>query len=132
MTDRKEMIRDIWNSIDRSVIRLHRFSDGTDCYFLRHLKIEREGEKYNLYNTMTDMYSPIPDSAVWYAHNNGINKLSKVLSRTRAEHRLTFVAYQQTEETINAYKKEVKHCIDSNIPNLNLIKENYEQQRENS
>ena len=81
---------------------------------------------------MTELYNTIPDSAVWYAYNNGIDKLTRALMRSKAEHRLSHVKYQQNDATVNGFKSVINECIDDNIPNLNLIKEKYEsKQREN-
>lgn len=129
--DREEMLEVIWKRIDPSRHLLHSFSDGTSCYFFKCLKLEREGEKLNLYNTMTELYNTIPDSAVWYAYNNGIHNLTRALIRSKAEHRLSHVKYQNNDSTINGFKSIIKESIDDNIPNLNLIKEDYEsKQRE--
>lgn len=131
MMDREEMLEQLWKTVDPSRHLLHSFGDDTSCYFLKHMKFERDAKKYNLYNTTSDLYTPIPDSAVWYAHASSLDNLSMALMRTRAEHRVNHLKYQQTEETTIRLNEFIEQAKKENIPNLNQIKKDYEsKQRE--
>lgn len=131
--EREYMLKVIWKTIDPERHLLHTFRDGTKCFFLKGLKIERDEDTYQLYDTGITAYKVMSDSAVWYAYNEGIHKLSVSLSRTKAEHRLkgTRSKYQVTDATIKMFEKIIRDADIANIPNLNQIKEDYEsKQRE--
>ena len=131
MKEREDMIRDLWERIDPTWHNLNRFSDGTLCYFLKHIKIEKDGDKIEMYNTTSDLYNIIPDSSVWYAHTNSLEHLSISMIATRASERLIGTKYNMLEQTINKLKKDVQDAEQLNIPNLTKIKEDYEsKQRE--
>lgn len=130
--EREYMLKVIWRSVDVERHRLHTFKDNTECFFFRGLKLERTETSYQLYSTGMDAYPLVPDSAVWYAYNHGIVKLSDAMIRTKAEMRLSSPKYTQTPATVERLKEVINEAKDNNIPNLIQIKKDYEsEQREN-
>lgn len=130
MKDRKHMLKAIWKSIDTELNLFHSFMDGTNCFFFRGIKIEQDGDSYQLYNTNFCIYPVLPDSAVWYAYKNGMSKLSRSVELSKAEHRVDSKKYQVTEAMNQKIKDKINLLRKENVINLNQIKENYEQQRE--
>ena len=129
MIEREKMLKHLWDNINTDKHLRYVFSDGSSAYFLRQLKIEMKADKFEIYNTGTEMYNLLPDSAVWYAYNNSIEDLSKSVVKTKCEERLYVTKYQQLEPLIKKYRDTLKNLNTLNIPNLKQIKEDYERQR---
>jgi len=130
MKDRKYMLKVIWRSIDTSINMLHSFKDGTNCFFMKGLKLEQDGDSYQLYNTNFEVYKPLPDSAVWYAYTKGMPELSKSMQLSKAEERVGSKRFQITDAMSQKLHDKVSLFKRENVINLNQIKEYYEQQRE--
>ena len=101
-------------------------------FLFQGIKFRKNKDKYEMYNTGMDAYPIIPTSSVWYAYNNGIEKLSRSMIRTKAMEKISNSKYQQTDCN---FRKLKIYCnlrgAKDNIPNLNQIKKDYEsEQRE--
>jgi len=129
--EREHMLKVLWRTVDVERHLLHSFKDGTDCFFFKCIKLERNKDKYEMYNTGMQAYPVLPTSSVWYAYNNGIEKLSRSMMITKAMEKISNSKYQQTDATLENLRSIVSLGEKDNIPNLNQIKKDYEsEQRE--
>lgn len=83
--DRQYMLKVIWNTMDLSVNRLHEFSDNTQAFYFKRLKLEKfDNGRYELFDTSTHAYFPVPDYMLCYAYNIDVDCLSLSMRYTQA------------------------------------------------
>lgn len=117
----------IWRAVDDLIE--HKFDDGVRCFFLPRLKLERwvedDVDKYQMYNTTSDIYSITEDELVDYAYDYGLKTLSNCLVLTYIENKLARHEEGKSElsnKQLNRFLED--HIILSkkeNVINLSLI-----------
>ena len=135
--DRQYMLKVIWNTIDLSVNRLHEFSDNTQAFYFKRLKLEKfDDGRYELFDTSTHAYFPVPDYMLCYAYNKDVARLSLSIRYTQA---LDIFESQSkklqetgkitiTDENFDRVKEIISVCKKRRIPTTHKLKELYFEQ----
>lgn len=135
--DRQYMLKVIWNTMDLSVNRLHEFSDNTQAFYFKRLKLEKfDDGRYELFDTSTYAYFPVPDYMLCYAYNKDVARLSLSIRYTQA---LDIFESQSkklqetgkitiTDENFDRVKEIISVCKKRRIPTTRKLKELYFEQ----
>lgn len=132
--DRQYMLKVIWNTMDLSVNRLHEFSDNTQAFYFKRLKLEKfDNGRYELFDTSTHAYFPVPDYMLCYAYNKDVDRLSLSIRYTSALKTLESQSKRMnesgkitiTDESLDKAKEIISVCKKRRIPTTHQLKELY-------
>lgn len=132
--DRQYMLKVIWKNMDIDVNRLHEFSDNTQAFYFKRLKLEKfDDKRYELFDTSNHVYFPVQNFMLCYAYNKDVRRLSLSIRYTSA---LNIYESQSkniektgkmtiTDENFEKVKEIISVCKKRRIPTTHQLKELY-------